>query len=485
MKKILLLLIIISCFKANAQSVIYSENFENGSSFTLNTSDLSGSSAVNTWLINNVYTGGSGSLFCIANFNYSINNVTAQPASFTGGTNSTYMHISSQEAITDNILCGSYQPADGLCNFDETNFTKMSSDINTTGKTNVTLKFWTLIGGSALGFGEVYYSTNGGSSWTLKQGNMNTITSWTQTTLTDPTWDNKATLRFAFRFSNSVSTAATDPGFCIDEIEVTAITPCATTSSTISPITCNSYTSPSGNYTWTSSNTYMDTVPNTAGCDSVITINLTVNNSTNSVDVRTECGPIVWIDGNTYSTDDSTATYTITNGNSAGCDSIVTLNLSISTIDNSVSSSNQSITSNENDASYQWLDCNDNFAIINDATAQTYAATISGSYAVQISKNGCTDTSACTSITVIGIKENILLENVVIYPNPSERFINIDLNNLKDVSIKVYNIEGKIVHQSGKVSNNTYQIDMSSFTGIFYIEINSKDSRKYFPVVVK
>jgi hypothetical protein len=49
------------------------------------------------------------------------------------------------------------------------------------------------------------------------------------------------------------------------------------TADTITEVTCDNYTSPSGRYTWTTSGTYKDTIPNAEGCDSVITINLTVN----------------------------------------------------------------------------------------------------------------------------------------------------------------------------------------------------------------
>lgn len=54
-------------------------------------------------------------------------------------------------------------------------------------------------------------------------------------------------------------------------------TTCINTASSISPVVCQSYTSPSGNYTYTASNTYLDTIPNSKGCDSVITIHLTIN----------------------------------------------------------------------------------------------------------------------------------------------------------------------------------------------------------------
>lgn len=46
---------------------------------------------------------------------------------------------------------------------------------------------------------------------------------------------------------------------------------------------CDSYDSPSGNYTWNTSGTYNDTIPSsTLGCDSVLTINLLINSVTNA-----------------------------------------------------------------------------------------------------------------------------------------------------------------------------------------------------------
>ncbi|NQU31870.1 MAG: hypothetical protein HQ521_01435 [Bacteroidetes bacterium] len=102
---------------------------------------------------------------------------------------------------------------------------------------------------------------------------------------------------------------------------------CDPSSSTINPIVCDSYTSPSGNNTWTTSGNYQDIIPNSCGSDSTITINLTVNYSNTGTDVQTACDSYTWIDGNTYTSSNNTATYTITN--QAGCDSLVTLDLTI------------------------------------------------------------------------------------------------------------------------------------------------------------
>ena len=85
------------------------------------------------------------------------------------------------------------------------------------------------------------------------------------------------------RFNNFVKVAVDkDNNLYIPDIynqrirKVTVVPGSGETKDTISVTTCNSYTSPSGK-TWTTSNTYLDTIPNDAGCDSVITINLTVN----------------------------------------------------------------------------------------------------------------------------------------------------------------------------------------------------------------
>ena len=96
---------------------------------------------------------------------------------------------------------------------------------------------------------------------------------------------------------------------------------------------CDTYTWIDGNTYTSSNNTATFTLTNVAGCDSVVTLDLTINNSNNGVDTQVHCDTYTWIDGNTYTSSNNTATFTLTNV--AGCDSVVTLNL---TINNSTTS---------------------------------------------------------------------------------------------------------------------------------------------------
>ena len=90
---------------------------------------------------------------------------------------------------------------------------------------------------------------------------------------------------------------------------------------------CDSYTWIDG-VTYTASNTTAtDTLVNAAGCDSIVTLNLTVNYSNTGTAAQTACDSLVWMDGTTYTVSNSTATDTLTNA--YNCDSIVTLNLTV------------------------------------------------------------------------------------------------------------------------------------------------------------
>ena len=100
---------------------------------------------------------------------------------------------------------------------------------------------------------------------------------------------------------------------------------------------CNSY---DWNGTvYTSSGSYTQTLQTTAGCDSVVTLTLTINNSKTGTDNQTSLLIVILrIDGNTYTSSNNTATHTLTASN--GCDSVVTLNLTINQSLESVNNQN-------------------------------------------------------------------------------------------------------------------------------------------------
>ena len=110
-----------------------------------------------------------------------------------------------------------------------------------------------------------------------------------------------------------------------------------------SPTACNNYNVPSEDETYTAAGTYSDIIPNAAGCDSVITINLTINNSSAGAISPTACDSYTAPSGAVYT---ASGTYTDVIPNATGCDSTITINLTVNTVDASVTQKVTTLTAN-------------------------------------------------------------------------------------------------------------------------------------------
>jgi alpha-tubulin suppressor-like RCC1 family protein len=228
---------------------------------------------------------------------------------------------------------------------------------------------------------------------------------------------------------------------------------------------CESFTWMDGNTYTESNNSALYVLPNTAGCDSIVTLNLTINLPTSSIDSHNACESFTWIDGNTYTESNNSALYVLPN--TAGCDSIVTLNLNITQIDANTSLLGETITANAAGATYQWINCNNNTPIEGE-TNQSFTPTVSGSYAVIVSQNGCEETSDCVNVTIINVDE-ISANEIVLFPNPSsgsfriqsrERIMNVRVYDALGREIDVEYQSGNNEINGGKLASGNYNIEV-------------------------
>ncbi|MGV6860596.1 MAG: T9SS type A sorting domain-containing protein [Putridiphycobacter sp.] len=199
---------------------------------------------------------------------------------------------------------------------------------------------------------------------------------------------------------------------------------------TIDITSCGDYTSPSGNYTYSTSGVYSDTLTNAVMCDSIITINLTVNH-----------------------------------------------------VDVAVSVNGITLSAAETGATYQWLDCNNGNQPIQGATSQTFTPTENGSYTVEITKNNCTETSACTAVNSLNTMENEIENKVNIYPNPGNENVNILLNLSSSVSI--IDLNGKVVFVENNTSNNI-SLNVSDWeAGVYFVQVINENGVSTQKLIVK
>ncbi len=158
----------------------------------------------------------------------------------------------------------------------------------------------------------------------------------------------------------------------------------------------------------------------------------------------------------------------------SGCDSLVSLYLTVTNIITGVFHLGDSITANVPNLNYQWLNCNANYSVIPGANGRSYRPIVSGSYAVAITVNGCADTSVCTPITVTGI-DQVAFADYTISPNPSKGLFLFNVAAKYDgVQYEIINDQGRTIFTGRLIINN--RIDLSKYpSGIYFIRFQGSE----------
>ncbi len=228
---------------------------------------------------------------------------------------------------------------------------------------------------------------------------------------------------------------------------------------------CDSFTWIDGNTYTTSNNTASVTFPMAGtACDSSITLDLTINYTAETTDEIEACKSFTWIDGNTYTTDNNTAIFTLSTVD--GCDSIVTLNLSVFHPEAIITVNHFELGTTRTFATYQWLF---NGTDIPGATQSTYAVDTNGNYQVAVTdENGCTDTSDVYPVNNVSVHKygSYIATNINIYPNPARDVVYI--NSPVVVDAMLTSVDGRSILRV----SNAKEIPVTDLAkGIYFLHI--------------
>jgi len=212
---------------------------------------------------------------------------------------------------------------------------------------------------------------------------------------------------------------------------------------------------------------YFDTLQTTLGCDSFIVLNLSVNSFVTSSISQSIC------QGQSFSFNGQQLTqagsYNDTLTSVGGCDSILTLTLTVNALSQPTIIQNGNVLSTQTFNNYQWqLNANN----INGATAQSYTAAQNGNYTVVVTDaNGCSNISAAVNVTGVGIVDLVEVD-VKVYPNPTNGQLQI-VTSAMIKNIVIYNLQGQIVWSA---NHHTTELDLTDFAeGAYFMIINMRE----------
>ncbi len=142
--------------------------------------------------------------------------------------------------------------------------------------------------------------------------------------------------------------------------------------------------------------------------------------------------------------------------------------------DVTVTKNGNTLTVTEDSASYQWIDCKTGQPI-NGATQQNYTATVSSDYKVVVTKNGCQDTSICTTVTATSIDE--LKQQLQAEIRQIQSTNQIEITTLYELDLEIYSINGALI-SSHRLDRGINTISSVNVTNGIYIFVLKKDGLK-------
>jgi hypothetical protein len=220
------------------------------------------------------------------------------------------------------------------------------------------------------------------------------------------------------------------------------------------------------------SGTYHDTLVNSVGCDSLITLHLNIHPHLTTTITDTFC-QYPQINGVTYT---QSGTYTQALTDMYGCDSTLILHLTINPILASISQTGSQLTAIPTGVTYQWLKCSP-YQVLPGATSSVYNTGSNGGYAVVSTINGCSDTSVCVQVTGVGVDEQNLDESVILYPNPVSDMVQLNSPvGFQNAVIRLFAADGRLLRTCPPVTVNDIKISMQNYADGFYVIEISQDN---------
>ena len=231
-----------------------------------------------------------------------------------------------------------------------------------------------------------------------------------------------------------------------DSVVTMTLTLLSPVTETIEASACGSYFWNNANYT--ESGDYTATFTAANGCDSIVTLHLTINQSVQTELYETACDSYTCTDGNTYTqSDDYAMTLTAANG----CDSIVVLHL---TIHNSATS----------EFSIEWM----------DDTPYTWNGqeyTESGDYTQTLQTvDGC-DSVVTLHLTITVDVDVYDAAAVYIAPNPAKEVCRIVGLESAPISVDLFDMRGKLLMRA-----RSTEFDVRTLpSGMYMVKVNTGD----------
>ncbi|MCB0754369.1 MAG: T9SS type A sorting domain-containing protein [Flavobacteriales bacterium] len=230
----------------------------------------------------------------------------------------------------------------------------------------------------------------------------------------------------------------------------------------------------------------VSTLTSSLNCDSTVTTNITVGADFQTAETASVCagGSFTFPDGTTQTDITQQVVYTSTlQATTSSCDSLVTTTVEVITVDTAVTVNGADLVANATNADYQWLDCDNGFSTITGADAAVFMPMGNGNYAVEVTQQGCADTSSCYNVFTVGLESLTEAATVTVYPNPTNGQLYVSYPGNDQPSYMLVDASGRMLLNGVLPASGALNLsDVSD--GIYQLVINTDEARHVQQIVI-
>ena len=147
----------------------------------------------------------------------------------------------------------------------------------------------------------------------------------------------------------------------------------------------------------------------------------------------------------------------------------------------SVSVNNDILKADLDNKTYQWIDCSDNSEIANE-TNQTFNPTSNGTYAVIVNETGCSDTSACITISALSHEEFDF--GVHLFTDQTTGVVHLSSTDTwSNLTISIYDHLGRKYNKQQFNYTPAIELNLPEQAGIYFIQIEKENRIKTYKVL--
>ncbi|MEI7802293.1 MAG: T9SS type A sorting domain-containing protein, partial [Bacteroidota bacterium] len=219
------------------------------------------------------------------------------------------------------------------------------------------------------------------------------------------------------------------------------------------------------------------------GCDSIVTLHLSlINTVTHSLNANICQGDTFNFNGALLT---ATGIYYDTLSALTNCDSVVIMHLNAHELNASITLNGNTFTATGTGI-IQWINC-DSGTFVVDAIGNTFTPTVIGNYAAWVWDGLCDDTTECIFNGLTGMNAELSTVNsFVVFPNPTDESITIQFSkSCENCKLEITNTIGQIEF-SAPINQKSEIINLKSFSsGIYFLKVINENGSIQVKKIIK